>query len=165
MSQEALVLEKGDIIIQQDEDATWSVVRILELDVWPDSSLTAHCMTYHHASEKPDLDSLKDLKVFIGHAPIAATSFEYGWERIGNEPVLPQHVFGFVEYLKQTDFQRYATYTGQDIEDIVSRANAHYSAGYALGTEGKTQEAIREYSAAIDLFPLFFEAIDNRGFS
>jgi tetratricopeptide (TPR) repeat protein len=94
-----------------------------------------------------------------------ASSFGSGWERIANQPVSKEELVGFVEYLKLTDFPRYVSFTGQDSKQIVRKANEHYKRAYSLGEQGKRVEAIAEYSHAIDLFPLFYEAIDNRAFT
>ncbi len=103
------------------------------------------------------------LGVRVGHAPIDAASFS-DWERVGNRPVRDADLDGFKVYLKHTDFSRYLQFTGQDVDKIVATANGHYKRGYALSDEGKRREAIAEYDQAIDLFPLFYEAIDNRAF-
>lgn len=47
----------------------------------------------------------------------------------------------------------------------MAEANAHYRKANALGDAGQKEESIREYTKAVELFPLFFEAIDNRAFT
>lgn len=158
-------MKPGDIITQKNEKGEWSVVKILEMDKWPDGSYAAHCLTYKSVPNKPTKTSIKNLSVLIYHAPIAAKSFEKGWELIDNQPVVKEELFGFVEYLKQTDFPRYIKFTGQDPKEIVGKANVHYKRAYALGTDGKRKEAIEEYTKTIELFPLFYETIDNRAFT
>jgi tetratricopeptide (TPR) repeat protein len=103
--------------------------------------------------------------VLLGHAPIDAASFREGWELIGNQKVEREELEGFILYLKYTDFSRYLEFTGQDVKKVVSEANQHYRRAYALGDQKKPAEAIEEYGKAIDLFPLFYEALDNRGFT
>ncbi|MCA9016518.1 MAG: tetratricopeptide repeat protein [Planctomycetaceae bacterium] len=164
-SSEQLNLKPGDIISHQTEDGDWSTVKILLLDEWPDGSFAAHCMTYHSTPEKPTKSTVNELSVFIWHAPIDAASFSNGWELIDTQPVVENELNGFLEYLKQTDFPRYLDFTEQDAEQVINQANEHYQQAYALGTEGKHQEAIAEYTKAIEYFPLFYEAIDNRAFS
>jgi tetratricopeptide (TPR) repeat protein len=158
-------IKTGDIITQKNEKGEWSVVKVLEMDKWPDGTYAAHCLTYKAFSTKPTKASIKGLSVLIYHAPIDAKSFNKGWELLDNQPVVKEELVGFVEYLKQTDFPRYIKYTGQDPKEIVGKANVHYQRAYALGTDGKRKEAIEEYSKAIELFPLFYEAIDNRAFT
>lgn len=51
------------------------------------------------------------------------------------------------------------------MSSLVARANDHYRRACALGNIEKRTEAIEEYSKAIDIFPLFYEAIDNRAFT
>ena len=160
-----LDVEPGDIIVKQNDGGSWDAVKILELDRFPDGSPTAHCLTYQPMAGRPEPSSLQGLPVRIWHAPVAARSFAAGWEWIANQAVTKQDLLGFIEYLKLTDFPRYIQVSGQDVNAIVGRANEHYQRAYELGTAGKRSEAVREYSAAIDLFPLFYEAIDNRAFT
>lgn len=164
MSQQSLTVAPGDVIAQQKKDGSWHVLKILQVDDDPDSP-TAHCLSYNDAQSKPTIDGLSLLSVRIWHAPIAARSFSSGWERIGNRAATKDELVGFVEYLKLTDFPRYVAFTGQDSKTIVRRANEHYQHAYQLGDQGRREEAIAEYSKAVDLFPLFYEAIDNRAFT
>ncbi|MFZ6743998.1 tetratricopeptide repeat protein [Undibacterium sp. JH2W] len=92
-------------------------------------------------------------------------NFATTWERIGNSQATEEELIGFVEYLKHTDFPRYASFTKQDISTIIRQANEHYQLAHAMGEQGKRIDAIREYGKAVDLFPLFFEAVDNRAFT
>ena len=160
---EKLSVKLGDILVQQDKDG-WTAIKILAVDPWPDGTAVAHCLTYKSASNKPTVASLKQAPVLAWHAPIDAGSFSKGWERIGNKAPPKDELVGFVEYLKLTNFPRYVTFTGQDSKEIVRKANEHYKRAYALGDQGKKTEAIAEYSKAIELFPLLYEAIDNRAF-
>lgn len=155
-------LVAGDIIIQHDGRKGWRSIKVLAIDEYEGHSPTAHCLTYDHTPGEPTLASISSLTVKIWHAPIAANAFAQGWQRVGNLPVSQDEFVGFVEYLKLTDFPRYVEFTGQDVEELIARANAHYREANKLCDEGMRIEAIREYEQAIDIFPLFFEAIDNR---
>ena len=141
------------------------MIKILCVDPWPDGSLSAHCRTYMPVAQRPVAGGLDKLEVRVGHAPIAAASFSRGWKRIANLPVLAADLDGFLVYLKLTDFPRYLQVSGHDLDAIVREANEHYRRACALGDAGKRAEAIAEYDAAIELFPMFFEAIDNRAFT
>lgn len=163
--QQELRLRTGDVIVQKNENGSWDAIRILMIDKFRGNDDTAHCLTYQASINKPDLSALRNAPVRIWHAPIRASSFGFGWELLGNETVSKNQFVGFIEYLKQTDFPRYITFTGQDSKVVVQRANEHYKHAYALGDKGKRTEAISEYSKAIELFPLFYEAIDNRAFT
>ena len=163
-ARQPLVVQPGDVIVQQG-DRGWSAVLILEVDRWPDGSAAAHCLSYDAVATRPTLASLAQAPVRIRHAPIAAASFAAGWTLIGRRPVTTEDRDGFLEYLKLTDFPRYVALSGVDTAALVAAANAHYQQAYALGEQGQRLEAIAEYSRAIDLFPLFHEAIDNRAFT
>lgn len=162
---EVLKLKRGDIIIQQKKGAGWNTIKILEIDQWPDGTKTAHCLMYKESKSKPTLPDVRSLDVYAFHTPIDAASFQTDWEIIGNIEPASDDLYGFIEYLKMTDFQRYANYTNQDINALVSEANATYKEAIALGEVGKHTEAIEHYSKAIEMFPLFYEAIDNRAFT
>jgi tetratricopeptide (TPR) repeat protein len=160
-----LNIRPGDILIQRAGDGAWRTVRILEVDEAPDGGSVAHCLSYEPSKTKPTMVALAQLPVRIGHAPILASSFASGWERLGNQPVSEDELQGFVEYLKHTNFPRYLRLTGQVGKKLVAKASEHYKLANSLGEQGKRNEAIAEYTAAVDLFPLFYEAIDNRAFT
>jgi tetratricopeptide (TPR) repeat protein len=156
-----LTLQPGDLIVSRDEQ-DWNAIKILLVDPWPDGSAAAHCLVYDTFSSKPTLEALRSAAVRLWHTPIDAGGFNSGWELIGNEAPSKDELVGFVEYLKLTDFSRYVSFTGVDAEQLVGQANQHYERANRLAAAGQREEAIAAYGEAIDLFPLFFEAIDNR---
>ena len=138
-----LTIKPGDLITQKDQSA-WSAIKILAVDRWPDGSAAAHCLLYKTASERPTVESLKQAKVQIWHAPIDASSFN-DWELVGNQAPSENECCGFIEYLKSTDFARYVSFTGKDFSAIIGKANEHYQQGNALCEQGKRVEAIAAY--------------------
>ena len=160
----SLVVKPGDLIVKKQHDG-WRAIKILVVDPWPDGTSAAHCLTYKSVPSKPSADTLQKAEVHVWHAPIDAGSFSSGWELVGNQSPSRDELVGFAEYLKLTDFPRYVSFTGQDSGEIVRKANEHYQRAYQLGDKGRRLEAIAEYSKAVDLFPLFYEAIDNRAFT
>lgn len=156
-------LREGDVLARQDADG-WSTIKIIAVDLLSGGKAVVHCLSYRPVAQKPQISSLPGMQVLFLHTPISATGFD-GWERIGDAPVTKDEAAGFVQYLKLTDFRRYATYTGQDAGRIISAANGHYSRANTLSEAGQRLQAIAEYEKAIDLFPLFYEAIDNRAFT
>lgn len=159
------MLKTGDLITKQRDDG-WSAIKILAVDTWEDGSSCAHCLIYAQLPARPTPAALAGAEVHIWHAPIDAQGMmNEGWETLGNQPPTQDDLIGFVEYLRQTDFARYAEATGQDLHEIATRANQHYENANKLGEEGKHEEAIAEYTEAIELFPPFYEAIDNRAFT
>lgn len=156
-------MKEGDVLVGQKTDKSWSVVKILAIDEWPDSSQVFHCMVYEPSPERPIAEAIESLKVVIWHAPVDAQAY-VGWEILCSEPVRDCELEGLHEYLKLTDFSRYATATGQDVRTLMSQANELYRRACALGETGDRHGAIDLYTSAIDIFPLFYEAIDNRAF-
>ncbi|QOF81454.1 tetratricopeptide repeat protein [Variovorax sp. 38R] len=160
-----LRVKPGDLIATRDGQG-WRAVKILEVDQWPDGSAAAHCLNYKPMAKQPTLESIAHAEVLIWHAPIDAGSFgEEGWTLIGNRPPVEGELVGFLEYLKLTNFPRYLETTGKDAKEIIHQAKVHYLRANELCEKGQRHEGIAEYSAAIDLFPPFFEAIDNRAFT
>jgi tetratricopeptide (TPR) repeat protein len=159
-----LMMKSGDVIVQQDKNG-WSAIKILAVDAWPDGTSAAHCLTYKPVQTKPTVKSLESAEVLVWHAPIDAASFNNGWEKIGNVAATKTELIGLVEYLRLTDFPRYLKFTGQDGNELVRKSNAHYERANTLANQGKKSEAIVEYTHAIEIFPLFYEAVDNRAFT
>lgn len=157
-------LKPGDLIVTK-EDSGWSAVKILEVDRWPDGSSAVHCLLYESTDKKPTVESLKQAQVRIWHTPIDARNFDDDWELIDNQAITQEEFCGFTEFLRLTDFPRYISFTGEDANEILRRSNEHYRKAFDLGDQGRRAEAIAEYGEAIDLFPLYYEAIDNRAFT
>jgi len=158
------LVESGNLITQRRANGGWHVVKILAVDKLVDDSVTAHCLTYQPADRKPTLSVINRLKVYSHHSPVDAAEFSRGWQYVGNTPSTISELSGFAEYLKRTDFQRYATVTNQNIDTLVAEANRYYQLGLSASQNRQYAEAIKWYTSAIDQFPLFFEAIDNRAF-
>ena len=164
MQGQTLSVTTGDVLVQRGE-ADWSAVKIVSMDLLPDGTKVAHVLFYEASQERPTLASSAALSPRILHVPMDAEVFSTGWERLGNLPVTDGELSGFNAYLKQTDFPRYLEETGLSAEEIVAAANRNYQRGNALSEAGDHAGAIAAYDQAIELFPLFFEAIDNRAFS
>jgi len=163
-SKKANLFDDGDIITQRREDGSWHVVKILAVDKLSDGRSTAHCLTYQPSGQKPTIGAMQDLVVFLHHSPVDAAEFANGWLLIGNTPSTVAELSGFAEYLKQTDFPRYAAVINQKVDDLFDEAKRNYRLGVAAGKNNQFAEAIEWYSIAIDQYPMFSEAIDNRGF-
>ncbi|AWV08824.1 hypothetical protein C9I47_3160 [Lysobacter maris] len=160
-----VVLKAGDVIVSRRDNGEWATTRILAVDAWPDGSRTFHCLCYAPTATRPSAEGLDALTVLARHVPIDSLGFKRDGEVLCSRPVADEELDGFHEYLKHTDFPRYIEATGQDLELVVSQANAHYMTANALSDGDRGAEAIEEYTRAVELFPMFHEAIDNRGFT
>lgn len=159
-------LNPGDIITRQQDDGLWSVVKVLAIDLYPDGESTVHSLCYQPTSSKPSLDTLIDQPIMTMHAPIDGASLtpEERWELIDTVPLIKGEHDGFFEYLRRTDFRRYTEATGQDMATILDEANQLYKEGLSVYARGEHEAAIEIYSKAIDKYPQFHEALDERGF-
>ncbi|MCC7634327.1 tetratricopeptide repeat protein [Stenotrophomonas rhizophila] len=154
----------GDVLVSRRQDGDWMAVKILAVDAWPDEDDTLHCLVFQPTAQMPTAESFRSPDDHGCHGPISAAGFAEGWEVLCTSPVEDDDMVGFIEYLRMTDFRRYLEVTQQDGDALVAQANAHYQAALALDNDGMKLEAIDAYTQAIELFPLFFEAIDNRAF-
>ena len=146
----------GDIIYSQHTDGTYLVFKILAVESYPDATTTWHLMCFEPLETIPQESDIVDLVVNTYHVPIKA--FSDTATVVTNVPITEQDTAGYFMYLKENDFPRYVSESGIKPEEIVATANEYYNAAYA---EPDKEKAIAEYAKAVDLFPLFYEAIDN----
>lgn len=159
-------MQPGDIRYSIDESSAegrYRPFKVLKLEPFGQDGEVAHVIIYTEVAEPPTFATLDQLQVWILHTPIAADSFG-NTVLVANRPVMPNELDGYLEYLKRTDFRRYAEETGQSVDQLIARAQAAFREGHAHSERGDHEAAIRSYEAASDAFPLYYEAIDNRAF-
>jgi tetratricopeptide (TPR) repeat protein len=115
---------------------------------------TYHILSYQPAEQLPEIREIENLGIFIHHAPIDKNGFENP-KLLAKSSVSANDLRGYHEYVRQT----------HNTEDLIAIANDYYSNGNRLSDEKRFEESIDEYSKAINLIPVFYEAIDNRAFS
>lgn len=149
MNHSASTLKEGDIFyIRHDED-----YHVLKLLVHEAQFETYHVLIYEPVRTLPTVAELADLQVSVYHSPFAKEAFKEPIV-IVNRPVTAADLIGYHEYLRQT----------RAPEDWIPIANGYYNTAYDLTDQNLHLEAIDFYSKSIDLFPQFYEAIDNRAF-
>ncbi len=139
----------GDIFYTKT-DNKFNLYKLLVIDTEFDCY---HISTYSPVDKLPALTDIDKLSIFVYHSPFDQKAFANA-TLLTNQPVTVNDLVGYHEYLRQT----------QNSSFYVPIANSYYKAGLALTDHKKHYEAIDSYSKAIDLFPQFFEAIDNRAF-
>jgi tetratricopeptide (TPR) repeat protein len=112
-----------------------------------------HVLSYEPLNTLPNEKDIDNIEVSVYHAPIDKNGFE-GAKLLTNKNITSDDLTGYHEYLRQT----------QEANYYIPIANKYYQAGLHLTDEKKHLEAIDSYSKAIDLLPVFYEAIDNRAF-
>ncbi|MCF6441315.1 tetratricopeptide repeat protein [Pseudoalteromonas luteoviolacea] len=147
-----------------NENGTWRTAKILDIDTNEQSS-TIHALLYSNTKQKPTLTSLDELSILAYHSTIAHARLEQKWQFIGNDTPLKHELKGYINYLKHHDFNKYAEATNQKVDDLIFRANTLYTKGYALNQAAQYKQAIEAYKQAVNIYPLYFEAIDNIGFA
>jgi tetratricopeptide (TPR) repeat protein len=112
-----------------------------------------HILAYAPVDSLPAGEDINSLSIFVYHSPFAKKAFSNATLLL-NKPITTGDLIGYHEYLRQTQEPSY----------YISIANIYYHSALKMTDEKKYNEAIDAYSKAIDLFPQFFEAIDNRAF-
>jgi tetratricopeptide (TPR) repeat protein len=152
-----LAVQAGDVLVQPAADRrSWFALKVIAVE-----GGAAHCLTYEPAVKKPTLATLAQLAVRLAHTARATGTLAEGWELAGNQPASARELQG----LKYMDFELYVRLTGQDVATIMRGAEAHVERARLHATEGRSIEAINEYGKAIELFPAYTEALDNRAFA
>lgn len=112
-----------------------------------------HVLAYEPLDTVPSQGDADNLNIRVYHFPVDAGGFKDPVV-FGNRKVLSQELTGYHEYLRQT----------RHYEEYTPLAIAYFNDGLRLTDENRHREAIDAYSKAADLFPLFYEALDNRAF-
>lgn len=139
----------GDIFYTKSEEK-FKLYKLLVVD---NEYECYHILTYSPLDSLPSISDIDNLSVFVYHSPFDKKAFANPL-LLTNKPIKAKDLIGYHEYLRQTQEPNY----------YVSIATSYYKSALGLTDEMKHNEAIDEYSKAIDLFPQFFEAIDNRAF-
>ena len=162
-------LTPGDIVVFQLKggqcQGMWGVNKVLAVDQYPSVSSTIHCLTFHPQKSKPMPECVAGLPVLIWHSPMSATGFEAAAEVLCHEEVLDKEKMGFIDFLKRTNLIRYCEVTGQDLSTLIKKAMEHYNNANELCEQGQKEAGIQEYERAVELYPTYFEAIDNMAFT
>jgi tetratricopeptide (TPR) repeat protein len=141
--------EEGDVFYSFFEKK-YHLYKLLRVDK---ENSTYHVLSYADLDVLPNADAINTLEVHIYHIPIDKDGFENP-TLFSKQKVIANNLIGYHEYLRQT----------QDIEFVIKTAQEYYKRGGQFTDLKKHELAIDEYSKAFDLFPQFFEAIDNRAF-
>lgn len=139
----------GDIFYTQLENQFY-LFKLLAIE---EDTACYHVLSYAPVKNLPPIADIEKLPVFAYHSPFAKSAFAKSTLLV-NKYVNAGQLIGYHEYLRQT----------QNPNHYIPIANNYYKSGIRLTNEKKLNEAIDSYSKAIDLFPQFFEAIDNRAF-
>jgi tetratricopeptide (TPR) repeat protein len=156
---------EGDVYTYPSPEGGWHAAKVLRITQFGDREPTAHVLIYQALPQKPSLATLHQANVLVWHAPIALSGAAQDADMLGNQAVKSEELIGYHEYLKRTDFRGYLSETGQSSEEVIARSQAAFTEGGRLSDEKRFEEAIVAYDQAIDLFPLYWEAIDNKAFA
>ncbi len=143
-----VTLTEGDIFYTFHNNQ-YHLYKLLKIDEYG----TFHVLGYAPLNELPPKEKINELDIRIYHFPIAPAGFP-GSMLFAKSTVTNEDLGGYHTYLEMT----------QQDNAIIEEADRLYKKAYYLTDEKKHEEAIANYSKAIELIPTFFEAIDNRAF-
>lgn len=141
---------EGDIFYVHYDDQYY-IYKLLKKD---DAEETFHVLGYIPIAEEPTLNALHELEISFYHTPVHPESFHEAVFLI-NTTVTDDELIGYYEYQRLNE---------NDFEEAIQKATHYYKLAYDLTDEGKLEEAVKNYTTAINLVPTFYEAIDNRAF-
>lgn len=154
--------EAGDVLYIEDAEAhLFYAYKIVRIESWETDEDTWHVRSYYPLGHRPTVADLPALSVQSPH--ISMSPFPELAHFLAHQVVEPAELQGFLDYLKQTQFHRYLTETGQDLDTVIQQAIAHYQQAYDLTDQGHIPGAIAAYDQAIATFPMLYEAMDNQG--
>lgn len=113
---------------------------------------TLHILTFEPMSDAPQFSQRDSFEVLAWHAQIARSGLRKPTV-IGNTFVSLEELQGYHVYLRGTDW----------VEAQIVEAQRLYKDGVSLHDKGDFKHAIEHYTATVNVFPMFFEAIDNKG--
>jgi tetratricopeptide (TPR) repeat protein len=131
-------------------DEKYHLYKVLKVD---NDFPTYHVLCYQPLDKLPNIENISGLDILVYHSPIAKTGFE-GATFFSKSIIKNTDLVGYYEYLRQTD----------NTNELAKIANSYYKEGYRLTDLQRHKDAIDEYTKAIEVFPTFYEAIDNRAF-
>ncbi len=139
----------------------YHLYKILKIEQPPGDDQVFHLLVYEPVKAAPMADDVDKLEVMAWHVPLASIGDA---TLVANRPVEPEEFKGYIEYLRLTDFRGYLDFMGKDLDQVVRDAKALFEKGIRATDEGRFEEAMEWYSKAVETFPPFYEAIDNKAF-
>lgn len=153
-------IREGDIFYEFI-DGKYNAYQVLKIDDYGEHGQIHHLKLYKSLDKEPVESDIDKLEVFVWHAPFEPLK---GSKYLGHRDIKTQDLEGFHTYLKMTDFQRYLEETGKDLNATVAQAQEYYTKGNESADAGEFEDALEWFEKAIDEYPCFYEAIDNRSF-
>lgn len=163
-----LIFKPGDICYQNNADGSFALIKILEVDdkqVGDVQWQVYHVLIYANQVVFPEAAFIPQLAIQALHTPLAADDVDRNFTLFVHIPVENKELNGYLEYLKHTDFSRYLEKAGLNQNEVLHAAQEAYNNGILFHDSNDFEKAICEYEKAVDLFPLFYEALDNAGFA
>lgn len=156
-------IHEGDVFATL-ENGEWHVKRVLRME---NGSATLHLMLYPPYPSRPSIGQVQRTEPFVLHVPVMYADGDYQGEYLGNIPVEERDMTGYNAYVEEmsagnddTEHEHMHVFTEETIKRIseaFDRANRHYD-------KRRYDEAILAYTEVLELWPDYYEALDNMGY-
>ena len=151
-------LKAGDIFTSFTNEKYY-VVKVIDID----EEFNVYHISMFGPFEKPPENTPKNReKIFALHLPVQDLKTD---NVLGNIPPTGQEIKAYDEFLKITNFKKYIERNNFKVEDVANEANAEFALGNEKYEQANYKDAIYHFSNALNIYPGFFEAADNRGLS
>lgn len=149
-------IKTGDILTSYTNDKYY-LVKVIDIDEEND---IYHISMYGPFDEVPKNTAENREIIFSLHVPVTNLKIE---TVLGNVDVTGEELKAYNEFLKITNFKKYVEMNNLKVEDIANDANKEFALGNEEYEQGNFKDAIYHFSNALNTYPGFFEAADNRG--
>jgi len=147
--------KKGDVLYRIT-NGKYNVYKILFIN-----EVGYHIKSFVPQNTVPSSDSLPELETHNPHLTIKNLK---GLRWLYNHPVSEKELEPYFAELKRNNFEGWLKATGQDIEEVIEQASEIFFEANALVEQKEHENALALYDKAIKILPIFYEAIDNKGF-
>ncbi len=170
ISLQGIIFHEGDVLSSPAKDGV-AVSKILRIDDLGKDKNGKQQYIFHSSmwlgfKNTPTLEQVRLQSPFVQHVPIGRNEDSplNGMTVLGNLTVEKSDLDGFLYYLKTTNFKRYLQETGQNLQEVLKKVQEKFNEASRAGDLKDHKKAIDLYSEVVDLFPPYYEAIDNRAF-
>lgn len=153
-------LREGDIYFSKS-NGEYFIHKVLRVE--KSNSPVMHLLSRGPVRRQPRVDQFGKYPVYRNHHTLEARHRQEV-HYLGNQPVEPRELNGYLSYLKNNDYDAYLLERGQNPDDIYEKAGEAYNNGVDCFEEEQYQAAINHFDRALRLYPPLRVAHLARGY-
>lgn len=154
------MLREGDLFFRR-RNGQYFISKVLRLEKGKTPRM--HLYTRGPVAERPLAEHFDHYPAHEPHSYQQARS-RREVNYLGNQPIRPQELEAYLNYLKQIDYDGYLRERGQDPEAIYRRAGASLEQGLACYRQDDYAPALKHFDKALRLYPPLHLARVGRGY-